>query len=313
MEQCIKGVKHLMASQIKRCSISNVQDLFTEHSKTYIWTNENINAYLNLVNFEEKNIALTVAGSGDQAFNLISKGILNIDTFDTNPLAEYFAFGIKRAMILKYSYQEFLRMMQELKNPQLEIRDLNDIVISLFPFMDRKHCVFWRAILDYNYRAQKFYGTDLNLFRMITLNNNYPNLFNNYLIDEEHYNEFRKRLSFANITFKCANAKDLTCEYTGQYDFILLSNILDYFYSVWGRNWSYEKLRNYEKELGNILKPEGILFLKYIFTYDNITIDESLFPLSKVTIKDLDTEEIYKFPKSDDLDELCGIILKRNK
>lgn len=44
--------------------------------------------------------ALSVQGSGAHPFNLAFLGFRNIDTFDTNILAEPFGIGFRRAMML---------------------------------------------------------------------------------------------------------------------------------------------------------------------------------------------------------------------
>ena len=106
------------AKKIMKIRFNNYQsyraDEHSKYSKIYFWTNENVDAYLNLVTFEGKDSALSVLASGDQLFNLICKGIINIDTFDSNKLTEYFAFGLKRAAILKYSYQDYIKYMGRL-------------------------------------------------------------------------------------------------------------------------------------------------------------------------------------------------------
>ncbi|MBE6156734.1 MAG: hypothetical protein E7161_03200 [Firmicutes bacterium] len=312
MEHYIKGARHLMATQMNCNAIRNCEKLFTEFSKAYYWTNENIRAYLELIDFEGKTNALTVAASGDQAFNLITNGIINIDTFDTNALSEFIAFGFKRAMILKYSYNDFINVMILLRSDNLSQEHINSIISDLLPYMESRHQVFWRTVLNYNKQAQNYYCTNLNLIRMLTLDNKFIPQYNDYLLDELHYETLRKRLGNANITFKCVNAKDLGREFTSQYDLILLSNILDYMFNDWGRHWDYHKLAEYERELGIILKPDGVIFLNYIFTYVVGQNDPNmLFPLSSVTKENLTDEEIHKIPKLDNSNEVDGMILKR--
>ena len=80
--------------KLAKDSLNDNRSLHTSYSKVYLWTNENIDAYLNIVDISSKENALSVLASGDQTFNLITKGIMNIDTFDTNKLTEYFALGL---------------------------------------------------------------------------------------------------------------------------------------------------------------------------------------------------------------------------
>ena len=66
------------------------------------------------LDFKDKKKALSVLASGDHVFNLIYYGILNIDTFDTNRLTEYYALGLKRAALLAFTYEEYLLFNQKL-------------------------------------------------------------------------------------------------------------------------------------------------------------------------------------------------------
>ena len=106
MDDAINEVKKLINNQVINNNISVQGNAFAGFQKTYFFTNENINAYLNLVDLTDKNNALTVLASGDQLFNLINKEITEIDTFDINKLTEYYVFGIRMAMIEKYNYKE---------------------------------------------------------------------------------------------------------------------------------------------------------------------------------------------------------------
>ena len=317
MEKCIEGAKRLIEHQIKNKQICNVGESFAEYQKVYAWTNEYIKGYLDLVSFTNKDSALAVMASGDHAFNLIEKGISTVDTFDTNRLTEFYALGLKRAMILKYDYKTFLEVTQRLYSDDITIAEISEIVFGLLPFMDRKHAIYWRNIIDFNMHIQRENNTSLNLFRMLNFANNFENmdLLNNYLVDEEHYERLRNCLGSANITFKCANAMNLESEFNSQYDFILLSNILDYFSIRWKFDWDYEKLKKYEESLKKILKPEGIIFLKYIMLH-GITdkmVKTTVIGNHLVTSKDLTDEEIVNLPALPSNKAFSGMVLLRKK
>lgn len=318
MERCIEGVKELIGYQVRNKQVCKVGIPFSEFQKTYSWTNEFIPGYLDLVSFDNKSNALSVMASGDHAFNLITKGITDIDTFDTNRLTEYYALGFKRAMILKYSYQEFISKMIYINSEKATIDDISAIILELLPFMDSRHASYWKAVVDYNYKIQKEFGTNLNLFQMITLDNNFSDItiYNNYLMSEIEYNLLRERLSKSNISFKCCNAYDLKDEFNGKYDFILLSNILDYFSKIFKLDWGYEQLQEYEKGLMGITQSDGVIFLKYIYHYgfnDRIMRKHSLIGDSSVTIKDLTDEEVCRLRNIPNTKKFDGMILKRVK
>ena len=172
MENCINGAKKLIYEQIFGEGVQHGAS-FKAYGKTYFWTNENVDGYLNLVNFEGKDSALTVLASGDHAFNLIQRGILNIDTFDTNRLTEFYSIELKRAIILKYNYEQCLSFMTLLCSTNISVDILTDMIRGLIPFMSERGKIFWDEILDYNYKLQKHHGTWINLIRLLCVNVNF--------------------------------------------------------------------------------------------------------------------------------------------
>lgn len=315
MEKCIEGAKRLINKQVHDNRVSLFGISFSEYHKSYYWTNENIKGYLDKVDFEGKDNALSVLASGDHIFNLVEKGITNIDTFDTNKLTEYYALGFKNAMILKYSYEEFIQYMQIISSDNISLEYLTELLLSLLPYMDKKYRVFWREIIEYNYKIQKEMGTNLNLFQMLCINLGVIDAricYNNYLSSKENYEEFKNRLMLANITFKEANAYRLEAEFDSTYDFVLLSNILDYFDKYFGKGWSYDCLKLYEKRISSLVKPEGIIFLHYIFDYNSFDRNANLITDSSISQRTLKGEEVVLLPS--DYDALdVGMILKRVK
>lgn len=71
----------------------------------YSFTNENVNSYGNLYNFDNARV-LSVLGSGDQYFTSLLYGAKSIDLFDINSLA-YDFFILKYYGIMYFSYEEF--------------------------------------------------------------------------------------------------------------------------------------------------------------------------------------------------------------
>lgn len=314
MENIIDRCKDIIDNQIEEGYIKNLGIPFDGVQKAYFWSNENINDYLNLSDFNGKDRALTVAASGDHIFSLITNGVTNIDTFDINRFTEYFALGLKIALIRKYDYEEFLIIMNKLINPLISLDELTTILIEVLPFMEKKYCKFWRKIINYNYSAQKNINNPLNLIYLLCIyvKDVDQRIFGlNYLSSKENYNVLRNNLSKANINFYYANAVNLGDTFQGKYDFILLSNILDYFNKMWGYSWKYDILREYIKNLEKITRDGGTIYLKYIMKYasDRFTMS-GLFISSGVKLDDLKSEEVHKFP-SLTKNLYDGMILKR--
>ncbi len=93
----------------------------------------------------------------------------------------------------------------------------------------------------------------------------------------------------------------------------MLSNILDYFDTYWGFNWSYENLKIYEDRLSSITNKDGLIYLKYFMYYiKNECYTRNVpFMSSDVTVFDFE-EEIHKV-KRNDSKAYDAVILKRVK
>ena len=263
----IEEVKKLIKQNITSNSILEKSNNFEGYQYIYYQTNENITEYLDLVDITKKENALCVAGSGDQAFSLIYKGINNIDLFDVNKLTEYFILGLKKAMILKYNYTEYISTLNKLITQMTNPREINEIIFDLLSYMEEPYKTFWQNILEYNNKLQKELNIYTNFMYGLNINAGLKIIpsFCPFLTHEENYYKLKNNLNIANINFKYCNAINLSDYFSQKYDLILLSNILDYAYIYWGNNWSVQNLNNYIASLQKILKNKGIIFLHYVF------------------------------------------------
>lgn len=317
MIKSIIYAKKIIASQVKNRTYEQIGSNFTKYQKAFYWSNENIDCYLNMVDLKTRENALTVAGSGDHIFNLVANGITEVDSFDINYLTDYLALGLKKAMIEKYDYYEFLTMISNIANPLLSLEELSDTLTDLLPLMDMKYRIFWREIISYNYKLQKQEGTNLNLILMLYIGvfTNTFNLNNNtYLMDEYSYNEFKSNLSNSNITFRGLDVADVPNKIKGKtYDLILLSNTLDYIEGRWGQDWTYEKLETYLKSLEHLAKDNGIIFYKYVINLlHGSDYKEHIFYDSSVKLEEVKSE-MHLIPKNGRETIYDGMLLRRVK
>ncbi len=300
MTEIINGTKELLDKQYENGKAFCSGKPFSTYQKVYFSTNENIKDYINRSISEGKTSALSVMASGDHSFNLIEKGILNIDTFDSNALTEFYVLGLKRAMILRYSYKEYLITLNKLLDINTSLEELTSIISDLLPFMDLKYREYWRYIIVYNYTIQKRKNSNINLFNLLFINIVSGDKLverNSYLKDEETYNRFKTNLVNANITFKNVNALDIPEEFKGKYDVMLLSNIFEYLQSYFGEKSGYynifKTMKEYIDGLSSIMIDEGKIFLMYIFHYATESYTrEKLFHTFNVSLKDFDDYEL---------------------
>ena len=298
VDKVFNEVKKLIMEQINDKS-TNTNDLF---SKVYASTNENIAGYMSSLNFYGKNSALCVMASGDHVFNAAFYGLKNIDTFDINPLTEYYALGIKRSAILAFKYKEYISFMNKLFDKKTSLNELNDLIHLIEPYMDAKFRIFFRNLIDYYNVVQKENNFSVNLFYLLLLDINkiegYMN--NSYLKSEDNYNQLKNALGNVNIVFKKCDCLDLPVSFNDSYDFIFLSNIADYFYLKYGYHWNYSHLLEIEKLFNSLLSDQGVLALNYIYNYFYVNCGkykENIINLSNIRKNDLSGESIIKFPQ----------------
>ena len=313
----INETKKIIEKQVLKNDVFESGEIFGKYSKVYASSNENIAGYMEKIDFQGCSKALTVMSSGDHPFNIALNGIKTIDTFDSNALTEYSVLGIRRSAIIKYDYKQFLNFLKKIISYEISLDEVSDLINAFIPVMDEYYRKYWKEIKDYNYNLQKQYNTNINLFRLLlkdlfTLENIEKNA---YLKDEESYNKLRSIIKDVNIRFKCCDITELSNEFNNEYDLAFLSNIPDYLYNVYGYNWRYDSLLDFEESIMKLLKSGGIAVLNYIYAYYFKQKDayvRHLIRNSCIRKEDLKDEEIISFSNSyfnNDVD--AAILIKR--
>lgn len=229
---------------------------FKEYNVLYMMTNEQLNDIWHKRKQLGNCNALSVLASGDQAFNLVNKGVLSIDTFDINRLTEYYALGFKKTAIETLSFMDFL-MLFDRYDPDYDFELEKEVIKN----MSDEYRWFWQELL---YSAKDI-KENPSIFDLVGGCNYIDNVIrdrkNNYLLDENEYKMLQENLKKAKITFRCCDIKEITKSF-GKYNIIYLSNILDYYKQIFRGQDSLQKAY---KLLGTIykknLKGSGEIFL----------------------------------------------------
>lgn len=240
----------------------------SEYSEAYPMTNEDINNVWDIFRFDGSVKLLSVLASGDQIFDMVLKGIKNVDAFDCNRITEYYSLGFKKTAIENLNYYQFLELFDYEKRDRLK-SEMEDYVISCSPEEYKK---FWQEVF-YNLKQQ---GVNTSVFDFVSGSSIRDALLNdrcNYLKTNENYTSLQKALRESNITFKYNDIKNLPTKY-GKYDFIFLSNILDYFNDIYSGHSKIEALSSSLELLQkiydvNLNKPGEILLTYFPQTFIN--------------------------------------------
>ena len=91
------------------------QNIYNWHAPVFLFTNENIAGYLKGINSLAGKKVLSVAGSGDHAFECLLNGASSVDTFDINYLQKH-VLELKAKMIKHLPYYDFMRFFFDKNN-----------------------------------------------------------------------------------------------------------------------------------------------------------------------------------------------------
>jgi hypothetical protein len=212
----------------------------------FMFTNENVREYITDSGlFENKNV-LTVAASGDQAFESVLAGAKHVDTFDINGLQKN-VMDIKTTMIRNLDYNKFM------------------------DFFFSKHSRFHQHLIAPI--ADKLGENNIDILTYILYEDFYY-LYNvaesiknaSYLHSSDKYKDLQVRLP-EHFNFKHMDILKQAHEITQSYDIILLSKILT------------EPGNRFKKQYDTVLKPlserltpdNGVIFFDYSWFDKDVT------------------------------------------
>lgn len=242
-----------------------------ENKKILMFTAENPNNMTKKLDLKGKDI-LTVTNSGDQALNFLLEGAKSIKLFDINPNSEFY-FYLKKALIEKLSYQEFLNFYFPgfFNKKDFFSKEKYEMIKNNLP--EGKIRSYWDNIFN-NYTH---IGIQ-NIFVKRGYNKKDIIKRNNYLQSEENYNMLKERLkSIKNVEFEEIDILHELLYLKDPVDFIFLSDILNYIPSTNSIEY-LKKLKALTLNISYNLKDNGIISVSYMHCY----LDEYLSSLGNI-------------------------------
>lgn len=242
----------------------SLSDSFGLYSKLYLMTTENLLEFINCIDCEDKDI-LTVAGSGDQAMNVILNGANSVTCFDINPFS-FYQVKLKEAAIKSLTFTEFLDFFDITGHKHDSDFNFFDksLADKVSRYLDDDTLEFIKIIENYsNYsflNKETFYF-DFNYgLSHLSKMSNYMN--------EESYSELASILNDGNrINYVESDLSSLRLKLDGyKFDLILLSNISDYISYIYSSN----PLESYHQDITSLidlLNHYGTIQVGYIYDY----------------------------------------------
>ena len=241
----------------------DIDTLFSHRSRVYLFSNEPLKlmftdkAFFSDVDLSNKSI-FSIIASGDFFFNLCLFGCKNMTLVDINEYAYYY-FEIKKAMIKKYNYEEFITMYKDLDNIYYKFNeyssfikdDIRNKIINKFSLYADDVSSFVKNIswsCSYEFNNLDNIGRRIDFFRTHNL----------YLSSEDNYNKLKSVLLKDDIDLNMyvSSLFDLDLDNMEKFDYIYLSNIGDYC----DTSLFYEFLLNIKNK---ILNETGKIILVY--------------------------------------------------
>ena len=225
------------------------KDVFEKISPVYPFTNELMQTYNDMFDLENKKV-LSVTGAGDQSIIALTKNAKKIDTFDCNKLTYYHMF-FKIAAIKSLSYEEFIKLYTV--SSDMNIEEIIEIYKKV------KNNIINDDIKTY---WNNFFKKDPKLYRYFFMDGCCtPNLYDVGYVEKTKFEQTKQILNEKNININY----DLIgvyrlYNYQEKYDFINLSNIMNYMVT----KLAYAKL--IKKLIDNNLEKNGVILTTYNWT-----------------------------------------------
>lgn len=240
--------------------IMNIKSIDKLYENYFCWlypfTNENIKAYYEKIDFKEKTI-LTITSSGDHLLNAIYLDAKNINAFDTNPLAKYYA-ELKIAAIKTLSLEEFIIFFYNkniiFKNKYYFDKETYE---KFNNNLKDEYKIFWDYFFN-NYNSEQIIKS--NLFTNDFLDLKKLIKVNNYL-NEDNYYKLREKLNNINITYYDYSFKDIPY-LNKKYDVLILSNIAAFYENEYYK----DSLKDFKNTINKITHNNSQIVVCYLYS-----------------------------------------------
>lgn len=232
---------------------ANPDKPFGRISQVYPFTNELIDEYNKLLDLENKKV-LTVTASADQAIISMQKGASQIDTFDSNKLTYYHMF-FKLAAIKALPYNDFINLYTLNTNTNYDSKYYYKKLRDAITKDDIKN--YWDSFFTYSneYFRYFFLGNQcIPETKMQCIN---------YIKDEDNYAKVKSCIH-ENVTFQNLDIHSIPYKCDDKYDFINLSNIMNYV-----DNQAFAEV--VKKLIDNNLNESGQILANYSWVVKNET------------------------------------------
>ena len=281
LEEDIRKAEEIINEQ------NNRSKTYTQFDRLYPFTNENIKGILNRLNLYNKK-CLTVLGSGDQTLDMCLNGSNNITAFDVNRLAKYY-YDLKKAALLANitldQYLDYFCYYNYLQYTEINRIALHpDTFSKICIFLNEDSYKFW-CFLYKEYHPLRVRNGN-SLFLPDELKHNILKQTINYLNNETNFYTLKEKIKDLKFEFIHNDVNNLPHFLTKQYDFIYLSNIIQYIDQMYSnicddnninQIHKLQKFKDLINQLSQNLNQDGTIIIGYIFYIINNVKTNAIF------------------------------------
>lgn len=188
----------------------------------YSFSNENLVESLKHFDLSNKD-CLTVLASSDQAFDMFLRGAKSVTTFDINPLTKYYFYLKKAALLSKISKEDYMEFFSYSKSNYLKIFPI------IFENLEDEGLKFWYTLFKEYDKYDLTHGLFTNEpfpARVLTKTL--------YYLNGENYYTLANKIKDFDFNQIDSNILDLYDKLNSTYDFMYLSNIMEYSKALFG-------------------------------------------------------------------------------
>ena len=226
----------------------NQKRVGTYYAPAYLRTTENINGYYDRMNFEGKSV-LTVIGASDHVFNAILRGAKKVDAFDISMYAIMFYY-LKEAAVKALNYEEFVEFLYD-QNTHFS----RDMYLKVLPYLNEKAVMFWNLVFNAKDSRKIITSNNFCFCTCMGLPVDLSKRVSSFL-DKDNFYILKEKMKTTEVRVFLENALTLD-NIDGKYDYIILSNIIDYV--------AEEKFKSAIERYVNKLNKGGEIKVGYIY------------------------------------------------
>lgn len=247
-----------------RFNIGNIYGQYGSFKTIYSFSNEDLISCFNNFNFNGKSI-LSVLASSDQVLDMFLRGTSSIDTFDINPLTKHYFYLKKATLNYNFPIDFYISFFNNnnINNPfYMNDRTFNKIK-NLIGGLSQK---YWEYVFENFAPDEIAYG----IFCRDTTDNEFLKYSVAYLNSPDNFSKISNIVN--DIKFTKADIRTIKSHINKTYDYIYLSNIMQYVEQIYISDNYLQSLKMYKKlleSLSSCLNNNGKI-INYIFNYDMI-------------------------------------------